>query len=170
MYLWYNDKGMEQFDKTGFERVRYMKKVVINIVVTVVLICFSFLIAAPIVNDHMAKKTAKELADLPLPNNTELLESVYKAGKLVGNGNGMQYFGAILIKSGLSLEELQEYYSEFADSEWQCIVENQIDTEIRILEHTRLTFETDIEGDHYYIVYSWGENHTIYHELDLRGH
>ncbi|MBD5467473.1 MAG: hypothetical protein HDR21_04880 [Lachnospiraceae bacterium] len=147
-----------------------MKKVVINIVVTVVLICFSFLIAAPIVNDHMAKKTAKELADLPLPNNTELIESVYKAGKLVGNGNGMQYFGAILIKSELSLEELQEYYSEFADSEWQCIVENQIDTEIRILEHTRLTFETDIEGDHYYIVYSWGENHTIYHELDLRGH
>lgn len=147
-----------------------MKKVVVIIIVTVALVCLSVLIAAPFVNDHMAKKTAKELADLPLPNNTELIESVYKAGKLVGNGNGMQYFGAILIKSELLLEELQEYYSEFAESEWQCIVENQIDTEIRIVEPTRLTFRSDIEGDHYYIVYSWGENHTIFHELDIRGH
>lgn len=147
-----------------------MKKVVVIIVVTVALICFSVLIAAPIVNDKVAKKTAKELADLPLPADTELMESVYKAGKLVGNGNGMQYFGAILIKSELSLEELQEYYSEFAESEWECIVESQTDTEVRMIEHTRVTFKTDIEGDHYYIVYSWGENHTIFHELDLRGH
>lgn len=147
-----------------------MKKVFVIIVVTVALICFSVLIAAPIVNDHIAKKTAKELADLPLPADTEVIESVYKAGKLVGNGNGMQYFGAILIKSEFSLEKLQEYYSEFAESEWQCIVENQIDTEIRIVEPTRLTFRSDIEGDHYYIVYSWGDNHTIFHELDIRGH
>lgn len=147
-----------------------MKKVFVIIVITVVLFCLSILIAAPIVNDHVAKKTAKELSDLPLPADTELLESVYKAGKLVGNGNGMQYFGAILIKSELSLEELQEYYSEFAESEWKCIVENQTDTEIRMVEHKSLTFETDIEGDHYYIVYSWGENHTIFHELDIRGH
>ena len=147
-----------------------MKKVFVIIVVTVALFCLSVLIAAPIVNDHVAKKTAKELADLPLPADTEWIESVYKAGKLVGNGNGMQYFGAILIKSELSLEELQEYYSEFAESEWECIVENQIDTEIRIGAHPRLTFQSDIEGDHYYIVYSWGENHTIFHVLDLRGH
>lgn len=147
-----------------------MKKVFVIIVITVALFCLSILIAVPIVNDHVAKKTAKELSDLPLPADTELLESVYKAGKLVGNGNGMQYFGAILIKSELSLEELQEYYSEFAESEWKCIVENQTDTEIRMVEHKSLTFETDIEGDHYYIVYSWGENHTIFHELDIRGH
>lgn len=147
-----------------------MKKVFVGIILTVALICFSVLIAAPFVNDNVAKKTAKELADLPLPANTEWIESVYKAGKLVGNGNGMQYFGAILIKSELSLEELQEYYSEFAESEWKCIVENQTDTEVRITEHPRLKWKTDIEGDHYYIVYSWGDNHTIFHELDIRGH
>ncbi len=67
----------------------------------------SVLVAAPIVNDNIAKKTANKLADLPLPNNTEFIEMVYIAGKLVGNGNGMQYFGAILIKSELSLEELK---------------------------------------------------------------
>lgn len=157
---------MEQFDKPGFERVRYMKKVFVIIVVTVALICCSVLIAAPIVNDHVAKKTAKELADLPLPNNTELLESVYKAGKLVGNGNGMQYFGAILIQSELTLNELKEFYLNNSN----CKVKQQTTTEIGIIEHANLAFQTDINEDNYYIVYSWGTNSGIFHELDLRGH
>ena len=57
-----------------------MKKVLVMIVLTVAMICLSVLIAAPIVNDHMAEKTANGLVDLPLPNNTDLIESIYKAG------------------------------------------------------------------------------------------
>lgn len=148
-----------------------MKKVLVAIVLAVVIIFLFVLITAPIVNDNVAKKTANELADLPLPNNTEFIESINKAGKLIGNGNGMQYFGAILIKSELSLEELIEYYKGFAENEWNCIVENQIDSDVIIMkEHTGLTFKTDMEGDNYYIVYSWGDNNTIFHELDVRGH
>ncbi|MBD5549654.1 MAG: hypothetical protein HDQ96_00520 [Lachnospiraceae bacterium] len=147
-----------------------MKKIFGIIVLTVVTIILSVLMITPIINNNMAEKTADELVDLPLPNNTEFIESIYKAGKLVGNGNGMQYFGAILIKSELSLDELKEYYLEFADNEWKCIVENQTNTEVEIIEHTNLTFKTDIEGNDYYIVYSWGDNNTIFHELDIRGH
>lgn len=147
-----------------------MKKVLVITVLIVVIIFLFVLIATPIVNDSIAEKTANELVDLPLPNSTEFIESIYKAGKLVGNGNGMQYFGAILIKSELSLDELKEYYLEFADSEWKNIVENQINTNIEIIEHTKLTFKTDIKGSNYYIVYSWGNNNTIFHELDIRGH
>ncbi|MDE6748908.1 MAG: hypothetical protein K2K21_07595 [Lachnospiraceae bacterium] len=148
-----------------------MKKVLVTIVLTAVIIFISVLVAAPIVNDNMAKKTADELADLPLPDNTECIESIYKAGKLIGNGNGMQYIGAVLIKSELSLEELKEYYKGYAENEWNCIVENQINTDVIIMkEHTGLTFKTDIEGDNYYIVYSWGDNNTVFHELDIRGH
>lgn len=147
-----------------------MKKIFGIIVLTAVTIILSVLMITPIINNNMAEKTADELVDLPLPNNTEFIESIYKAGKLVGNGNGMQYFGAILIKSELSLDELKEYYLEFADNEWKCIVENQTDTEVEIIEHTNLTFKADIEGNDYYIVYSWGDNNTIFHELDIRGH
>lgn len=147
-----------------------MKKVLVIIILSVVLIFLSVLTAAPIVNNNIAEKTANELVNLPLPNNTEFIESIYEAGKLVGNGNGMQYFGAILIKSELSLEELKEYYLEFAESEWKCIVESQINSDVKIMEHTRLTFKADIEGDNYYIVYSWGDNNTIFHEFDIRGH
>ena len=54
--------------------------------------------------------------------------SIHKAGNLIGNGNRMLYFRAILIKSELSLNELKECYIEFSDSEWKCIVKNQINT------------------------------------------
>lgn len=147
-----------------------MKKVLVIILLNVVIVCLSVLIVAPIVNDNVAKKTANELADLPLPGSTEFIETIYKAGKLVGNGNGMQYFGAILIKSELSLEELEEYYSKFAQNEWECVVENQVGTDVKIIEHTKLTFKTDAEGEKYYIVYSWGDNDTIFHEFDIRCH
>lgn len=147
-----------------------MKKVLVCIILLVVLIFVSVLVAAPIVNDSMAKKTASALEELPLPDNTEFVEAVYQAGKLVGNGNGMQYFGGILIKSELSLEELKAYYLQFAKNEWECIVEKQMDADVKVIEHAKLTFKTEIEGDQYYIVYSWGDNDTIFHELDIRGH
>lgn len=128
-------------------------------------------IISPIFNDHTAKNTADELAALPLPDHTELIESIYQTGKLVGNGNGIQYFGAILIQSGLSLEELQEYYKAYAKHDWECVVEKQAGAEITFIEHESLAFQTKMEGDNYYIVYSWGSSsNSIFQELDIRGH
>ncbi len=147
-----------------------MKKVFVTIILIVIIGFLSVLVIAPVVNDNIAKKTSDKLVNLPLPNNTEFIETVHMAGKLVGNGNGMQYFGAILIKSELSLEELKEYYLKFAKDEWECVVESQTDADIKIIEHTKLTFKTNVEGDNYYIVYLWGNNNTIFHEFDIRGH
>lgn len=146
-----------------------MKKLAI-ILILIAGAFFSLLIAAPALNDNTAEKTAKELSDIPLPDETELLETVYRAGKLAGNGNGTQYFGAILIKSNLSLEELREYYAGFAKNEWECIVEKQTGADIKAIEHGRLVFQTDIGDDHYYIVYSWGERDSFLAEWDIRGH
>ncbi len=147
-----------------------MKKVFIMIVCIPAAIFLFLLAAAPMANDRAARKTADRLAALPLPDNTELIEAVHRAGKLVGNGNGMQYFGAILIKSGLPLEELKEYYTKYAEAEWDCIVENQTGADVKVIEHTELAFQTNVAGENYYIVYSWGDHHSIFHELDLRGH
>ena len=147
-----------------------MKKICIAVLAVMMTVILSLLIAAPVVNDYIAKKTADKLADLPLPNHTEYIGEVYLAGKLVGNGNGMQYFGAILIKSGLSLEDLKDYYVNYAEHEWECVVEHQINSDVKVIEHAKLAFKTNVDGNNYYIVYSWGDNHTIFHELDLRGH
>ena len=53
-----------------------------------------------------------------MPERTEIIDSVSLAGKLVGNGNGVQYFGAILLKSKLSLNDLEDYYSVYQKNEW----------------------------------------------------
>lgn len=74
-----------------------MKKTMLLILcITLGASAFLFLLA-PVLNDGAAKRTAEEIADLPLPARSELVEIAYKAGKLTGNGNGMQYFGAILL-------------------------------------------------------------------------
>lgn len=142
-----------------------MKKIIVIGLGVIFCAILTLLIATPVVNDNVAKKTAKELSDLPLPQNTEYIETVSKAGKLVGNGNGMQYFGAILIKSELPLNELEEYYS--SKIQW-CEVKKQTTSEIAFI-HGDPAFKTEINGDNYYIVYSWGNNSGLFHELDIRG-
>ena len=63
-------------------------------------------------NNSIANRVEKELKSYPLPEDTLFLDSVSLAGKLVGNGNGMQYMGSILVISDLTEEELYEYYSQ----------------------------------------------------------
>ncbi len=129
-----------------------------------------FIIAIPIANDRAAAKTAERVLEIELPEATEYVESFSKAGKLVGNGNGMQYLGGILIHSRLTLEELQAYYAPYAKSEWDCVVERQTGREIQFVEHGTVSLRTKPDGDGYFIVYSWGSGPSLFQELDLRGH
>jgi hypothetical protein len=57
-------------------------------------------------NNAIAKALEQALQTTPLPEDAILLDSVSIAGKLVGNGNGMQYMGSILIATDMSEEEL----------------------------------------------------------------
>ena len=112
-----------------------MKKLkLVGILAAVVLI--GGVISIPLINNHTAYKVEKELCETPLPEKTELIESISRAGKLTGNGNGMQYFGAILIRSDLSLEELDAYYSGYRSNEWEYLVDIQEGQEIEVVDLT----------------------------------
>ena len=124
----------------------------------------------PLINNHTAYKVEKTLCEIPLPEETELIESLSQAGKLTGNGNGMQYFGAILIRSDLSLEELDAYYSRYRSNEWECLVKIQEGQSIEGIDHGTLQFAEEIKDRGYYIVYSWGSGNSLLDELDIRGH
>lgn len=151
-----------------------MPKIKIILPALCLLIPLAMLLLAPHYNDSVAKKIADDLAALPLPSDTILLEQTSLAGKLVGEGNGMQYFGAILIQSSLPQGALQAHYAPFAPNNWSCQVAPQTSSSLSLLEHARLSFKTPINpgdtGGNYYIVYTWGDNPTIFNELDLRGH
>lgn len=127
-------------------------------------------ISISFINNNIAYKVEKELCETPLPEKTELIESILRAGKLTGNENGMQYFGAILIRSDLSLEELYAYYSGYRSNEWECLVETQEGQSIEVIDHETLQFSEEIKDSGYYILYSWGSGNSLLEELDIRGH
>ena len=146
-------------------------KLICTIIVRVLFVfILGFMLSIPVVNDSVANKTAKHVEKIELPSNTQYIETFSKAGKLIGNGNGMQYIGGILIKSGLSLQELQSYYSQYATNDWECIVEKQTDKQMAFIDHGTISFNSDINDDNYYVVYSLGNANSIFSELDLRGH
>ena len=146
-----------------------MKKLkLVGILTAVVLI--GGVISIPLLNNYTAYKVERALCEIPLPEEAELIESLSQAGKLTGTGNGMQYFGAILIRSDLSLEELDAYYSGYRSNEWECLVETQEGQSVEVIDHETLQFSEEIKGSGYYIVYSWGSENSLLDELDMRGH
>ena len=141
---------------------------VVGVLAAVVLIVG--VISIPFINNHSAYIVEKVLCEIPLPEEAELIESLSQAGKLTGNGNGMQYFGAILVRSDLSLEELDAYYSDYRSNEWEYLVETQERQPIEVIDHGTLQFTEEIKDSGYYIVYSWGSGNSPLEELDIRGH
>lgn len=141
---------------------------VVGVLAVVVLVVG--VISIPFINNHSAYIVERALCEIPLPEETELIESLSQAGKLTGNGNGMQYFGAILIRSELSLEELDAYYSDYRSNEWEYLVGTQEGQSIEVIDHGTLRFTEEIKGSGYYIVYSWGSGKSLLEELDIRGH
>ena len=133
-------------------------------------IVLCFIMSIPIVNDYCAYMVEKKLCAAPLPENTQLIDSVSKAGKLTGNGNGMQYLGAILIQSELTMEQLDSYYLHYRENEWEYLVTVQTDRDLSFIELDHLRFSQEVTADGYYIVYSWRKGIELYEMLDMRGH
>ena len=78
-----------------------------------------------------------------------------------------KYFAALLIKSNLTQEELNTYYTRFGE---KYHVKPQSDNKIKQIETQSVNFDSNIEGDDYYIVYTWGNYHGIFSAFDLRGY
>lgn len=151
-----------------------MKKTLITAVllpIILITLFVLFVLSVPIVNNITAATVLSDIKNIPLPENTEYVDGISAAGKFTGNGNGMQYFGAMLIKTDLSLDELNSYYSDYRENEFRLLVEKQESGEIAVIEHGSLAFESELSQDeNYYIVYSWGDGIDLFADLDLRGH
>lgn len=139
------------------------------------LLCLLILlyIGIVIINNCIADSIEKDLRAIPLPENTKLVDSISIAGKLSGNGNGMQYFGAILVSSDLSEEELSDYYGACFE---KAEVKKQ-DSAI-IFEYEDYKFDKFDNNNYCYIVYGWKYNEGTYSgdffagllDCDIRGH
>lgn len=135
--------------------------------VFIALVLLLFSVVIPFVNNAIALDVENDLKSLPLPEKTTLIESTSKAGKIIGNGNGMQYFGAILIKSDLYPDELAAYYADY-----DCYVSSQPTAAIHTTDGA-LSFRHEEYDETYFIVYRWGSAPDWARDwlnTDVRGH
>lgn len=97
-------------------------------------------------------------------------KSVY--GKLNGNGNGISYFGAVLVKKS-AITELDALLATL-DAEFEIVeaVEQKGQkVESKHLQHRSLVYDTAITDDRQYItVYFYNGSHPDTNPLDIAGH
>lgn len=99
-----------------------MKPIAIVGIVCATLLGIPALIVSPVVaihyvNNWNAQGLVGDIKRLPLPRDTEILATRWDAGRMAPAGNGMNYSGAVLVRSSLSVEELKDYYAGIADTE-----------------------------------------------------
>ena len=128
-------------------------------------------VSIPIVNDAAASDVEKRLTDLPVPKGAERIDSMSQAGRIVGNGNGMQYVGALLIRSGDGVAELQRFYGAQEATADLPITVAPADGLEREGFHGAHGF-LDRSGERgTFVVYAWGKAPgAIFEDSDLRGH
>lgn len=152
-----------------------MSKKLLKIIIPIVIILVPIIgyISIVIANNTIANNIEKELKSYPLPVNTQIADSISATGKLTGNGNGMQYFGALLISTELDEEDIIRYYQVYSKN---IRIEKQ-ETEKIVCEpiHSELTFDNFDQSKNNYIIYSWGSYQSngfvsALLDLDLRGH
>lgn len=159
----------EPNERTPRRRAGWILALVVGIVV--VLVPVGFAVSIPLANDAAAREVEEELLALPLPDGAERVDSLSQAGKLVGNGNGMQYLGALLIRSDRSLDELREFYGAESIGEGSPVtVIPTTGSEMAELHGAR-GFLSAPGTDDLYVVCAWGDGPGgLYEEFDLRGH
>ena len=155
--------------------MKILKRILVVLLSVLIVLPIISYIGIVITNNIIADNVEKDLVAYELPINTKLVDSISIAGKLTGNGNGMQYMGAILVESDLSEEELKEYYS----SKFDYIEVNEQET-VNLDFIQNVSFNADIKsGDKtYYSIICWDDDRREMFgdfisellDFDIRGH
>ena len=154
--------------------MKKIKKVLIAFSIMIIL----FPVSIRVVNNGMARSLEKRLMNCELPPDSELIDSASVAGKMEGNGNGMQWFGIVLIKSQMTEDALREWYkNQLVTGENEVISVLKQETS-KVFEYGRWRFKNYSDEENCYQVrlvkYSIvGFENSIWESIlntDLRGH
>ncbi len=155
------------------KRKERMRRIIRVLMVFLAVLLLFVAVGIPLINNGVALGIENDLKDLPLPANTQLVESYSLAGRLAGNGNGMQYFGVILLQTELTEEELMQHYASYRTGLFDHIVVQQTGQRVEQVEHAEVVFSTQMSDEGFYIVYTWGgvpDWAADWLNLDVRGH
>ena len=120
----------------------------------------------PMLNDFRANKLVHKLMEYPWPPDSKVVEMHAYAGNFAGTGDGIEYFGALLVKSDLDIDEMTKHYAAYTD----IIVKKQDGQQIKAVSGKNYNFRTNVSNGNYYIVYTFGYNkNPIFNFFDFRG-
>ncbi len=107
-------------------------------------------------------------AELRAAEGIEIVETVSEYGKLNGNGNGINYFGAVLVKvdDPDALDTLVSLNKDFDVMDYYKQEKREID--LNYAEHAHLSFEN--LGNDYYVVWFYESEHPHSNLFDVKGH
>ncbi|WP_309068511.1 hypothetical protein [Microbacterium sp.] len=135
----------------------------------VVALLVGFPVSISLVNDGAARGIETRLLRLPLPDGTERIDSMAQAGKLVGNGNGMQYIAALLIRSDHGAARLQGFYDAQKGVADLSITVTPAEDLAALRNATGFLSDPGESGT--FVVQAWGEGPGgIFEAFDIRGH
>lgn len=83
-------------------------KLLISLLILIVL----FHAVIYVVNNFIAMGMERQLRNCLLPPESQIIESASVAGKVLGSGNGMQWYGILLIRSDMGQAELLQWYKK----------------------------------------------------------
>ena len=155
--------------------MKALEKIFVIFLIVIIVLPIILYIGIVVANNSIAATIKHDLVRYEMPQDTELVDSISKAGKLNGNGNGMQYMGVILVKSSLNRDELEDYYS----SDFDFIEVRKQDTPVLDFDLGSYSFKglSETENESYYSIVCWDDGRDEYGafisellDLDLRGH
>ncbi len=110
--------------------------------------------------------TISEYAD------ADIIETKSVYGKLNGNGNGIQYFGSVLISKN-SVEDIDSLVEKL-EIQFEIVeycVQDESDISSKYLEHKKLKYDSPIDADSEYIsIMFFNSKHPDSDFLDVAGH
>jgi len=103
-----------------------------------------------------------------------IIEKHSEYGKLIGNGNGIQFFGVLLVQT-TDVSELDKIKSELS-GDFEAVEYCKQTTQklqVKHYEHgPAINFSTDVsaEGEEYYCIYFFNSHHPLSNPLDIKGY
>ena len=107
-------------------------------------------------------------SELRAADGIEIIETVSDYGKLGGNGNGINFFGAVLVKAEdpAVLDALVSQNKDFELLDYYKQEKREID--LKYAQRAHLSFE-NLSPD-YYVVWFYESSHPHANLLDIKGH
>lgn len=153
------------------QKNRYRRVIrVLMIVVAAVLLLIG--VAVPMINNAIAYGIEKDLRALPLPDGAQLIVSGSAAQRYSDTGNGIEYLGALLLRTDMTREELAAFYAPYVTALETCTV---VPADGRqVLGREVFSAKAEGAGDGCFVVYTLKSASGLplrsLLETDIRGH